>query len=240
MEAINFGSKLLLIDENKSATNFMIQDRIMKILIKKEPIISFADCVNQIFIGLGVSTILVIGGSSEYLSVADNVIMMDEYVVENATIEAKSICERKFNIEGTTKDINWYFDHHEILSQGFTPYPDGGSTEKLKISDMGFIIIGDEKIDIRMLHNIISLEQLNAIGFILRKIELTSSTEHKINLSEKIDGIYEKIRKEGLDIIYSTFFLSNRWLELPRKYELIAVINRMRNIKFYDDKLLII
>jgi len=208
----------------------------MKILIKKEPITPFTDRVNQIFKETGVSTILVIGGSSEYLSVANNVILMDEFIPMNATTYAKSICEEKSISITDENKINWYFHHHNILNDGFTPYPDGSKSEKLEISDMGFILIGDEKIDIRMLHNIISFEQLNAIGFMLRKIEVTSSTEENINLSEKIDAIYELILKEGLDAIYSTSFLSDRWLELPRKYELFAVINRMRNIIFYENK----
>lgn len=63
MEAIDFGSKLFLIDEDKSATNFMIRDLRMKQLVKKEPIIPFTDRVQQLFSETGISTILVIGGS---------------------------------------------------------------------------------------------------------------------------------------------------------------------------------
>lgn len=232
MEAINFGSKLLLIDEDNSATNFMIQDNVMRILIKKEPITPFTDRVREIYKDIGISTILVIGGSGEYLSVADNVILMDEYIAVNVTNESKKICQNSRIKKENIKSAKWYFEHLKILSEGFTPYPDGSSTEKLRVSDMGFILIGNEKIDIRMLHNIISFEQLNTIGFMLRNIEIKYSNLYEINLGEKIDELYRKIEKEGLETIYSTFFLSNRWLELPRKYELFAVINRMRNIKF--------
>jgi hypothetical protein len=234
MEAINLGSKLLLIDEDKSAANFMIQDRIMKILIKKEPITPFTVRVNQIFKDLGVSTILVIGSSSEYLSVADNVILMDECIAFNATTIAKSMCKSNTAVEDIC-DTNWYFKHDEVYSEDFTPYPYGSNTERLEVSDMGFILIGAEKIDIRMLHNIISLQQLNAIGYMLRNIELASREQDKVNLLEKVDQLYERIGEEGLEFIFTTFFLSDRWLELPRKYELLAVINRMRNIKFCSE-----
>jgi hypothetical protein len=234
MEAINIGSKLLLIDEDKSAANFMIQDKIMKILIKKEPITPFTVRVNQIFKDVGVSTILVIGSSSEYLSVADNVILMNEYIALNATTEAKEMCKNNTVID-VIKDANWYFKHHEVYSEGFTPYPNGGNTERLEVSDMGFILIGSEKIVIRMLHNIISFQQLNTIGYMLRNIELASRDQHEVNLLEKVVQLYERIEKEGLESIFSTFFLSDRWLELPRKYELFAVINRMRNIRFCSE-----
>ena len=63
MEAINCGTKLLFIDEDKSATNFMIRDQMMKELIAQEPIIPFTDRVRELYEQMGVSTILVIGGS---------------------------------------------------------------------------------------------------------------------------------------------------------------------------------
>ena len=56
----------------------MIRDALMKELIKREPITPFTERVNELYDSLGVSTILVIGGSGEYLSVADNVYLMDE------------------------------------------------------------------------------------------------------------------------------------------------------------------
>lgn len=65
MEAVDCGAKVLLIDEDRSATNFMIRDRMMKALIEKEPITPFTDRVNELHKVHGVSTILVIGGSGE-------------------------------------------------------------------------------------------------------------------------------------------------------------------------------
>ena len=44
--------------------------------------------------------------------------------------------------------------------------------------------------------------------------------------------MYLKIEKEGLDFLYSAFFTTcERFLDLPRKAEIMAVINRMRMIK---------
>lgn len=90
--------------------------------------------VNQIFNDTGVSTILVIGSSSEYLSVADNVILMNEYIALNATTEAKEMCKNNTVID-VIKDANWYFKHHKVYSEGFTPYPNGSNTERLEVSD---------------------------------------------------------------------------------------------------------
>ena len=81
MEAVDSDAKLLLIDEDRSATNFMIRDRMMKELIEKEPITPFTDRVNELYKTHSVSTILVIGGSGEYLSVADKIYMMEDYLI---------------------------------------------------------------------------------------------------------------------------------------------------------------
>ncbi len=231
VEAVDFGAKLLLIDEDKSATNFMIRDRMMKELIQKEPITPFTDRVNELHVTHGVSTILVIGGSGEYLSVADNIYMMEDYRIRNVTEKSRGIC----SVYGVTAQspaaANW--NQERILcSDFFTSFPDEIGREKLEISDMGFVLIGDEQIDIRGLYNIVSSRQINALGFMLRFLEI-SNNDQRINLEEKINGLYTQIEEEGLDFLYSPFFTTcERFLDLPRKEELMALINRMRRINY--------
>ena len=94
---------------------------------------------------------------------------------------------------------------------------------------MGFVLIGDEKIDVRGLHNVVSTRQLNALGFMLRYLEI-SNTDRIVDLNKKIANLYKKIEDEGVDAIYSAFFTTcERFLDLPRRQELIALINRMRH-----------
>ncbi|MHB1151133.1 MAG: hypothetical protein ACYCWE_02150 [Eubacteriales bacterium] len=83
-----------------------------------------------------------------------------------------------------------------------------------------------------MLHNIVTNAQLNAAGFILRKLEITNN-EHKIDLDRRIDELYTEIEKDGLESVFSNFFTTcERFLDLPRKSEVKAIINRMRKIGF--------
>ena len=91
IEAVAGGSRLLAIDEDKSATNFMIRDALMRRIVKDEVIIPFTDRIRSIAEQKGVSTILVIGGSGEYLKIADTVILMQEYVAEDVTEEVKAL-----------------------------------------------------------------------------------------------------------------------------------------------------
>ena len=229
MEAVDCGAKLLLIDEDRSATNFMIRDRMMKALIVREPITPFTDRVNELYRTVGVSTILVIGGSGEYLSVADKICMMEDYPVHDVTERAKNICGGHKTSAGLPQPADWT-QRRALYSDGFTSYPEGCGSERFEVSDMGFIIIGDVRIDVRGLYDIVSSRQLDALGFMLRLLEI-SNNDKKIDLQKKIDGLYARLDAEGIDFLYSSFFTTcGRFLDLPRPQELTALINRMRKI----------
>ena len=228
MEAIEYGSHLLLIDEDRSATNFMIRDAVMKELIEKEPITPFTDRVRELGRDLGVSTILVIGGSGEYLSVADKVYMMDDYVIKDVTQKANEICNPDVSCP---PQVLWA-QSKKLKRDGFDSHPNGAGSEVLEVSDMGFIIVGSEKINVTGLHDIVCAGQLYALGFILRKLMITQSPEAEyVDVNSAIDQLYETIYKDGLDTVWSGFFNNcERFLALPRKCELKAVINRMRGV----------
>ena len=230
MEAVDCGAKVLLIDEDRSATNFMIRDRMMKALIEKEPITPFTDRVNELHKVHGVSTILVIGGSGEYLYVADKIYMMEDYMIQEVTEKSKNICDSYNMTAVLPSPANWQ-QCRVIYSDRFSSYPEGSGAERLEVSDMGFIIIGDEKIDVRGLHDIVSPRQLDTLGFMLRYLEVTN-TDRKVDIKKKVDNMYERIENEGIDFLYSSFFTTcERFLDLPRKQELMALINRMRKIQ---------
>lgn len=230
MEAVDSGAKLLLIDEDRSATNFMIRDKMMKALIEKEPITPFTDRVGELALEQRVSTILVIGGSGEYLSVADKVYLMDDFVIRDVTSQARAICAKNGVTTELPESADWRTDRR-LFGQGFTSYPEGSGSEKLAVSDMGFIFIGDEKIDIRSLHDLVSSAQLTALGFMLRRLEIENA-DRVVELEAKIDALYQKIAEEGLDCIYSSYFTTcERFMDLPRKIDLKAVVNRMRKTK---------
>jgi predicted ABC-class ATPase len=207
----------------------MIRDRMMKELIEKEPITPFTDRVNELHKLHGVSTILVIGGSGEYLSVADKIYMMEDYLIHDVTERSKNICNSYNVTTALPVSANWA-QCRTLYSDRFSSYPEGSGTEKLEISDMGFVIIGDEKIDVRGLHDIVSPRQLDTLGFMLRYLEV-SNNERKIDIERKINDLYTRIDQEGIDFLYSSFFTTcERFLDLPRKQELMALINRMRRI----------
>lgn len=94
IEALESGSRLLLLDEDTSATNFMIRDKVMAQLVsdEKEPITTLLKHIRTLYKRFGISFVIVVGSSGDYLSVADHVLQLDHYEVKDVTGQAKEIC----------------------------------------------------------------------------------------------------------------------------------------------------
>lgn len=230
MEAVNMGSKLLLIDEDRSATNFMIRDARMRELVKKEPITPFTERVRELYERSGVSTVLVIGGSGEYLSVADKVYMMEDYRIHNVTESAKRLGETIETLQ-QTDPADW--KQNRILSgEGFTSFVPETGMERLMVTDVGIIYVGEEAIDLRMLSGLITQAQRNAVGFLIRYLEV-SLNEAKFDVGTKLETLYHRMEEEGFDCIFSNYFTDcERFMDLPRKEDVLAAVNRMRKVRF--------
>ena len=96
VEALEVGARVLLLDEDSSATNFLIRDARMQELVAREhePITPFVDRVRELHERLGVSTVQVMGGSGDYLDVADTVLLMKDFLPEDASEAARAIADR--------------------------------------------------------------------------------------------------------------------------------------------------
>lgn len=79
-----------MIDEDSSATNLLVRDERMQSLIRQEPITPLVSKVQALYQERGTSTIIVVGGLGDWLSVADRVIGMESYVPRDLTEEAES------------------------------------------------------------------------------------------------------------------------------------------------------
>ena len=79
VESMEAGAKLFLIDEDTSATNFMIRDELMQRVVHRdvEPITPFIDRVEEIYREFGISSIIVAGSSGSYFHKADCILQMD-------------------------------------------------------------------------------------------------------------------------------------------------------------------
>ena len=228
MEALEVGAEVLLVDEDTSATNFMVRDMRMQLLVSsdKEPITPFIDRVQQLYSKSGVSTVLVVGGSGDYFDVADTVIMMDHYRPRDVTTEAMEIADRypTGRLEESRIDF----------AGGSKRHPDPGSLDprrrgRVRVRTRGTRIIefGRETIDLSMVEQLVDASQVRAIADALVK-----AREHFPGacVDDALDRLVAQVDREGLDVL-SPFSGHPGDYARPRKFEMAAALNRLRSLK---------
>lgn len=232
IESLEMGARVLLIDEDTSATNFMIRDHRMQKLVTKdrEPITPFLDKVRQLYLEKGVSSILVIGGSGDYFDVADTVVCMVEYVPKNVTERAKEIALEYRSARRQEGGERFGEIRNRIpIAQSFDP---SKGKREVKISSKGLqtIAFGMHTIDLGGVEQLVDTSQTRAIGDAIHYA--TSSMDGKITMKEIIGTIMTDIDEKGLDILsqrpvgdYARF----------RPYELASAMNRLRTLSVRQD-----
>ncbi|RKX69722.1 ATPase [candidate division WOR-3 bacterium] len=220
VEAIEAGAKLLLIDEDTSATNFMIRDGEMRRLIpdELEPITPFLDRVQPLYHEYGISSIIVTGGSGEYLKVADTVIGMFNYLPRDLSSAVK---RRKR--EGSFGPIRKRF----LKRDGFSPLTRSGKV-KARARGREQIIFGTRTIDLRYVGQIVEPGQTNGLAQALLYI-WRRYLDKGLSLREMVDRLITEIESGGLDIVTEVDHPPD--LAHFRGIDLAAVINRIRGIR---------
>lgn len=233
MEALEVGAQVLLVDEDTSATNFMIRDERMQALVSKdkEPITPFIDRVRQLYQEFGVSTVLVMGGSGDYFEVADTVIMMDAYRPRDVTEEAKRIARelgRPRRSEGGARFGPFFKRRVDLRS--IQPRTRKG---KLKVQGSRMSLrLGNYTIDLSRVHQFAEVGQVRAVGYLLAWL-----AEHGRGLGtdggvgEMLVALERRLEKEGL-----IPFLPARYGDLaqPRRFEVAIALNRLRTLRLLD------
>ena len=224
IEAVEAGAKLLLLDEDTSATNFMIRDKVMARLVsdEKEPITTLLRHIRGIYKELGISFVIVVGSSGDYLSVADQVLQMDHYKVKDVTQEAKAICE-ECNIAGAYAETKIKMP---IFSRKLNPVKAG----RRKIKSMGTdtVLIDREAIDVRYLEQISESGQTTALAYMMGWI--LDNVKSQEELSHLAERIYNMIEKQGMEAVIPANYSAGHPV-LPRKQELYACLSRYRSAK---------
>lgn len=228
IEAIEAGCRSILIDEDTSATNFMIRDHRMQELVAKErePITPFIDKVRSLYSDLGVSTVLVIGGSGDYFDVADTVVSMNAYVPEEVTEEAKSIAE-KYRSERVPEGGDGFGTVHERapLPSGIDPSR-GRREVKINVHGPRLIDFGTERIDLSAVEQLIHPGQAKAVAEAM--VTAKSLMDGRRTLREIVKLIMKRIDEEGLDAVGGR---KSGELVRFRGLEFAAALNRLRSFE---------
>ncbi|MDX1494079.1 MAG: ABC-ATPase domain-containing protein [Longimicrobiales bacterium] len=229
VESLEAGARVLLVDEDTSATNFMIRDRRMQELVPSdgEPITPFIDRVQDLHTHLGVSTVLVIGGSGDYLDVADQVIRMRDYVPEDVTGQAMEVAEALPT--GRVKESDAPLPSPEVRRlrrDSLDPSRRRRSTY-VKVPDDRTLLFGSDTIDLAAVEQLALRSQTRAVGLALASVA-RDFPDVGATVSRILDWVEERMEEDGLDA------LSHRrlgTLTAFRRFELAAALNRLRTLQ---------
>jgi predicted ABC-class ATPase len=233
VEALEAGTGLTLVDEDTSATNFMIRDSRMQALVAKEnePITPFIDRIRELYTELEISTVVVMGGSGDYLGEADTVIMLKNYIPSLVTATAREIVEkypqeRKAEIPAPLKSVS----PRRIMPESFHLGP------KDKVGAKGRQIIRFKKqpLELNFLEQLVHESQTRSIAAIL-KILPGYLQKNDNFLRDAVEEIVEDIYQNGLEILAGNTGRHPGNLAEVRKQEIMAAINRFRKLKVKQD-----
>jgi predicted ABC-class ATPase len=224
-EALEIGTSLLLVDEDTSATNFMIRDERMRELVRREPISPFIDLVRPLHRTLGVSTVVVVGGVGDYLDVADRVILMEDYEPGDATQRAQEVVAE--------------FPPRAPLGKRDVRPPKGrrarassidlrrGRRETARGKGLHTIELGRERVDLSYLEQLAEAGQTEATARIIG--EFAAAGESR-SVRRVVEEALDSVSRGGLDSL-GGFKGHPGELSLPRAQELAAAINRVRPLE---------
>lgn len=228
MEALELEAACLLIDEDTSATNFMVRDRRMQELIatEREPITPFVDRVQELARDHDVSTVLVVGGSGDYFEVADHVIVMDAYEPRLATEQARAIAAQhpSGRLEEARRPLT--------MPTPRVPTPEGLDSrqghkrEKVRARETRTIQFGHEEIEVALLAQLIDDGQTRAIGDWLLACQRRLADGQR-SLLDICEALEDAVEADGLS---STTARDAGDRVMPRRFEFAAALNRLRTL----------
>ena len=239
IEGMESGSRLFLLDEDTSATNFMVRDAFMQRVVgmDHEPITPFLARARDLYEKAGISTILVAGSSGAFFHIADTVIQMDQYVPLDITKKAKDLC-KEFPISEEKPRPFVLPQSHRIMEKDKNgaikrrDYRSGAIKkdvpERLKVKTMGVegFSIGKQNVNLHALEQLVDSEQTAALGQLL-KYAVENLIDGKRTIAEIADDLEEKLAREGMQFTVGHGALCGGYA-LPRKQEIYACFNRYR------------
>jgi predicted ABC-class ATPase len=236
IEALEVGTRALLIDEDTSATNFTIRDRRMQALIAKdrEPITPLIDRVRQLYDEHGVSTILVMGGSGDYFDVADTVIELTDYVPSDATDRARAIAAQ-FATGRQTEALEPFgtIPARRVQPHSIPTHPKAHGLDG-KARSANAIEIAKELIDLSAISQIVDVAQARAIAhaIVFLRDHVLDRAVSDLTFAAMIDRVMTVIAEAGLDGISA--FPQGDLAEF-RAIDFAAALSRLRTLRVGRD-----
>ena len=225
VESMEAGTSLLLMDEDTSATNFMIRDELMQRVIHRdmEPITPFLERVEELYHTHGISTILVAGSSGAYFHPAHHIIQMDRYIPRDITALAKEAAQAFPSTcaqlePAPAPNVHRCPRRSEEFGQG--------DRVKLKTLGRDGVSINRETIDLRYVEQLTDSEQLTALGYCLVYAQ-KYLMDGRRTLQQVVEELEQIMDRKGLEALCGR---EGAFLARPRRQEIFACFNRYRGL----------
>ena len=257
VEGIESGSKVFLIDEDTSATNFMVRDDLMQKIISRsqEPITPFIERARDLYEKAGISTIMVAGSSGAYFYIADTIIQMDCYMPRDITASTKEFCAGYgaepigqapgFKLPAAGRRLMTGRTGKSAAQAGGGRGSDGGRNfdsgrgfdggrggrrdDRIKTKTFGkdSLQVGKETVDLRFVEQLIDSEQTNALAQMLRFCVEKQYFE-RYSLTEAVSLVIKEMASGGGLSAVSDSSYAAMGLAMPRVQEIYCCFNRYR------------
>lgn len=221
-EALEVGARVLLLDEDTSATNLLVRDARMQRLVRQETITPLIDRVRELHERLGVSTVLVTGGNGDYLEVADRVLLLEHYRARDATAEARAVAQAL----PTGREVGDPAHPLRVVPRVPDPAsfdPRKGGRVKIRALARGELLFGSQTLDLRGLEQLVDPGQTRAIGHLMARLHERAL---EAPLAELLDLLERELEARGLHDLDPAPELAR-----PRRFELAGAINRLRSLR---------
>lgn len=226
-EAVEAGARVLLIDEDTAATNLMIRDARMQSLVAKErePLTPLVDSVRSLHRDHGVSTVLVMGGSGDYLEVADRVLMMDAYRPADVTARAREVASVPTGRHAEAETFPPVV-HRSPEPASLEPVSRGRRRVRSRGEDS--LSFGEYEVDLRSVEQIADARQVTGIGLALDLMVRRGYVDGARTLAEALDLLDAELADAGAEALLA---VRDEDFAVPRRFETAAALNRVRGLR---------
>ncbi len=226
VEAVEVGARTLLIDEDTAATNLMIRDARMRALVPKdgEPLTPFVDLVRSLHRDRGVSTVLVMGGSGDYIDVADRVVMMRAYRPVDVTARARELAAGG---PAGPAEAERFPDVGERAPQPASLDATVRGRTRVKARGTDTLVFGEHDVDLRAVAQLADSAQVVGVGLAIELMTRRGYLDGQRSLAAAL-GLLDVDLAEGVPHLLA---VRDDDFAVPRRFEIAAAINRLRTLR---------
>jgi len=216
IEALEIGADVILFDEDTSATNLLYKDSLMAEIVKKEPIRPLINQLRDIVRKTNTGFVGVVSASSAPLAVADNVILMENYVPKDITENVRE------SLKGIVKELSFKGVRQRVFAgiRGF---------KKAKAKDYKIIVHYSDNLKFEIdLRNNLRIVEKGQVKTIAHLINLIAKENIHGKVADIVHYVHEVLSKGFSNVAKPT----PPDLTFVNGFDVVWVLNRLYRARF--------